>query len=122
MPCKWAKQNSDADETLQSLIQEFNLKRMAINHEATKEDRDEERLQTLNEEMRASYAEIMRNPNMMAYNHAKEGMDAIMKRIQAILTQCAPGSGSRNRRPGRKLLRRFLRGVRRVPLIPGFSK
>ncbi len=86
-----AKQNSDADETLQSLIQEFNLKRMAINHEATKEDRDEERLQTLNEEMRASYAEIMRNPNMMAYNHAKEGMDAIMKRIQAILTQCAQG-------------------------------
>ena len=72
--------------------------------------------------MRASYAEIMRNPNMMAYNHAKEGMDAIMKRIQAILTQCAQGVDPETADPGRKLLRRFLRGVRRVPLIPGFSK
>ena len=37
-----AQQNSDNDKELQSLIGEFNLKRMNINTEAQKEDRSEE--------------------------------------------------------------------------------
>ena len=36
-----ARQNSDNDDELQQLIGEFNLKRMAINNEAAKDDRDE---------------------------------------------------------------------------------
>ena len=37
-----ARQASDEDEGLQDAIGEFNLKRMAINNEAQKEDRNEE--------------------------------------------------------------------------------
>ena len=35
-----ARQNSDNDDELQQLIGEFNLKRMAINNEAAKENRN----------------------------------------------------------------------------------
>lgn len=38
-----ARVASDADEELQALIGEFNLKRMAINNEAQKDEQDEEK-------------------------------------------------------------------------------
>ena len=47
-----AQQNSDNDKELQALIGEFNLKRMNINTEAQKEDRSEEKLQKLNQELK----------------------------------------------------------------------
>ncbi len=86
-----ARQNSDEDPELQRLIGEFNLKRMAIQNEGAKQDRSEEKLQQYNAELRHCYAEIMKNPNMTAYNAAKEEMDALLQRIQAILTLSAQG-------------------------------
>ena len=62
---------ADADAELQALIGEFNLKRMNINQEASKKDRDQEKLTTLNKEMREVYSKIMSNENMIAYNEAK---------------------------------------------------
>ena len=79
-----ARQNSDNDDELQQLIGEFNLKRMAINNEAAKENRDEAKLQQLNSELRETYAKVMQNKNMNAYNEAKELMDNMLKRINAI--------------------------------------
>lgn len=86
-----ARQNSDNDEELQNLIGEFNLKRMAINNEANKDDRDETKLQQLNTELRETYAKIMQNKNMVAYNEAKELMDNMLKRVQAIISISAEG-------------------------------
>ena len=77
-----ARQNSDNDDELQQLIGEFNLKRMAINNEAAKENRDEAKLQQLNSELRETYAKVMQNKNMNAYNEAKELMDNMLKRIK----------------------------------------
>lgn len=86
-----ACQQSDADETLQSMIGEFNLKRMAINNEAQKEDRSEETLRKYNDELRAIYAEIMQNPNMAAYNAAKNELDALVQQVTTIITRSADG-------------------------------
>ena len=86
-----AKTAADNDKELQDLIGEFNLKRMAINNEACKEERDEEKLRTLNEEMRSLYSKIMSNENMIAYNNAKTELDTIMQRVMAIITQSAEG-------------------------------
>ncbi|MBQ7965232.1 MAG: YlbF family regulator [Ruminococcus sp.] len=86
-----AQTAADNDKELQDLIGEFNLKRMAINNEACKEDRDEEKLRALNEEMRSSYASIMSNENMIAYNDAKTALDTVMQRVMAIITQSADG-------------------------------
>lgn len=86
-----AQTAADNDKELQDLIGEFNLKRMAINNEACKEERDEEKLRALNEEMRSSYTKIMQNENMIAYNDAKTALDTVMQRVMAIITQSADG-------------------------------
>jgi cell fate (sporulation/competence/biofilm development) regulator YlbF (YheA/YmcA/DUF963 family) len=86
-----AKTTADNDKELQDLIGEFNLKRMAINNEACKEDRDEEKLRNLNTEMRDIYTKIMSNEHMTAYNNAKTDLDTVMQRVIAIITQSAEG-------------------------------
>lgn len=88
---KTAQTAADNDKDLQDLIGEFNLKRMAINNEACKEDRSEEKLQALNVEMRELYTKIMSNENMSAYNNAKTELDTVLQRVLAIITQSAEG-------------------------------
>ena len=86
-----AKTAADADENLQNLITEFNIKRVAINAEACKSDRDEETLKKLNEEMRTAYSDIMSNEHMKAYNDAKQAFDKVLQRVLAIVQQSADG-------------------------------
>lgn len=87
-----AKQNSDEDASLQELIGEFNLKRMAVSNEASKQaDSSSETMQQLNQEMRDVYQKIMENKNMQDYNEAKEQLDSFMQRIFAIISQSAEG-------------------------------
>lgn len=86
-----AKMNSDKDKYLQDLIGEFNLKRIAINNESTKENRDEKKIQVLNADLREAYSKIMKNKNMVAYNIAKQEMDSVLKRVTAIIMQSAEG-------------------------------
>ena len=86
-----AKTAADADNDLQALITEFNIKRVAINAEACKTDRDDEVLKKLNEEMRTAYSDIMNNEHMKAYNDAKQSFDKVLQRVLAIVQQSADG-------------------------------
>lgn len=86
-----AQEKADADTELQNLIGEFNLKRISINNEASKKEKDQEKLQALNQEMRAVYAKIMQNENMIAYNEAKEKFDVIVNRVTAIVNNSING-------------------------------
>lgn len=86
-----AKDAADSDEALQALITEFNIKRVAINAEACKTDRDDETLKKLNEEMRTAYSDIMNNEHMKAYNDAKQAFDKVLQRVLAIVQQSAEG-------------------------------
>ena len=88
-----AQQAADADEALQKLIGEFNLKRMALATETSKDDdkKDPEKMKQLDEELRALYAEVMSNENMKAFNVAKVGMDELMNGVSRILTLAAQG-------------------------------
>ena len=83
---------ADADTELQSLIGEFNLKRMSINNEASKKERDQDKLAQLNTEMREVYSKIMSNENMIAYNDAKEEFDVVANRVLAIVQQSCEGA------------------------------
>ena len=87
-----AQHVADADAELQQLIGEFNLKRMIINDEAGKKDRDQEKLTQANKEMREVYSKIMSNDNMIAYNDAKSAFDAVLNRVSAIIQQSAQGA------------------------------
>lgn len=90
--CQVAMQQADEDIGLQGLIGEFNLKKLAINNEASKDDRDMDKLEALNKEMRAVYADIMGNEKMKAYDAARKDLDNMLLRIQNILSQCAEGN------------------------------
>lgn len=86
-----ATKAADADETLQNLISEFNLKRLAINTEETKEDADPEKIRQLNQELRETYAAVMANEKMMAYNAAKGELDMLVNKIQFAINLAAQG-------------------------------
>lgn len=88
-----AQQAADADEELQKLIGDFNLKRMALSTETSKDDdkKNPEKMKQLDEELRALYAEVMSNENMKAFNAAKVGMDEMMNGVSRILTLAAQG-------------------------------
>lgn len=86
------KQN-DENEELQTKISEFNIKRMNLDNEVSKEDneRDAEKIQQMNTELRAIYDEIMAHPAMLAFNEAKAGMDKLLQDINAIIMMSAQG-------------------------------
>jgi cell fate (sporulation/competence/biofilm development) regulator YlbF (YheA/YmcA/DUF963 family) len=89
-----AKAANDDDNDLQAEIGEFNLKRVAINAEMNKENKDEEKIEKLNSEQRELYDKIMINPNMSAYNKAKKEADELINHITSILVMSMNGQSS----------------------------
>lgn len=90
-----AQAKADEDTALQELIGEFNLKRMALMTEDNKEDKDQAKLQELDEQLREVYARVMANESMQAYNAARQSMDTLLSNINRILTLSAQGEDPR---------------------------
>ena len=86
-----AKNAADSDAELQGMIGDFNLKKLSLNAEVQKEEKDPAKLAALNEEVRSIYARIMAHPTMMAYNTTKEEVDRILNFIQQIIVYSANG-------------------------------
>jgi cell fate (sporulation/competence/biofilm development) regulator YlbF (YheA/YmcA/DUF963 family) len=86
-----AKNAADSDAELQGMIGDFNLKKLSLNAEVQKEEKDPAKLAALNEEVRSIYARIMAHPTMMAYNTTKEELDRILNFIQQIIVYSANG-------------------------------
>lgn len=90
---KAASSAADADEDLQALISEFNLKRIAINTEECKpeEERSSEKLRELNAELRSIYASVMANERMMAYQEAQGELEALVNKMHLAINLAAQG-------------------------------
>lgn len=86
-----AQAAADEDAELQNLIGEFNFKRIALNQEMSKEDKDNDKLQTLDGEIRDVYARLMANEHMQAYQAAKQELDALVNGVATIVTLSAQG-------------------------------
>ncbi len=86
-----ATKAADEDETLQKLISEFNLKRIAINTEEGKEEADGEKIRQLNQELRETYAAVMAHEKMMAYNQAKGDLDVLVNKIHFAINLAVQG-------------------------------
>ena len=86
-----ARQASDEDPTLQELIGDFNLKRLAISNESAAEEPSDEKIREYNQQLRAIYAQIMSNDNMKAYEAAKNEFDKLFNRMNAIIAKSADG-------------------------------
>ena len=89
-----AKNAADNDQLLQQMIGEFNLKKLSLSAEVQKEDKDQQKLAALNEEVRAIYGHIMSHPTMAAYNTTKEELEYITARVaEAKLTEEVGSAG-----------------------------
>ncbi len=86
-----AKQANDEDEQLQNLINAFNLKRVELQMEISKPDKNDDTVQELNNLIKDTYQKIMTNPKMMIYNNTKSAMDELMSQINNIITMSANG-------------------------------
>ncbi len=79
------QQANDADKELQQLIGEFNLKRIALNNEINQSEKDQEKINEVNNEIKEIYQKIMANENMKSYNEAKTELDSLMDFVLQIL-------------------------------------
>lgn len=86
-----ALQKADEDKELQNLIGQYNLKRMSVQHEMQQPERDEDKLKNCQMSMNALYEAVMKNPNMAEYNRARGGLELLMRRVNAILSQSVNG-------------------------------
>lgn len=88
-----AKLANDADEELQQLIGEFNLKRQQVGLEMSKspEEQDKAKLDEANKEMQRLYTLVMSNEHMADYTMAKQGMDKLINEVNGIISLCVNG-------------------------------
>ena len=86
-----AKETNDSDDELNALIDKIQLIHMSYQHEANKDDANEDKLADYDKDFTEVYQQVMANPNMKAYEQAKSELDAMMKQITGILTLCANG-------------------------------
>ncbi|MEG1271543.1 MAG: YlbF family regulator, partial [Ruthenibacterium sp.] len=77
---------NDNDEALQALIGDFNLARIDLNTELSKnEDKDQDKIAQLNTKVNQLYNDIMTNESMASYNEAKEELEGVVNYINAII-------------------------------------
>lgn len=87
-----AKKMNDMDQELQEVIGEFNITRYNLNAELMKSEKDEAKVDELNEKLNDLYSQIMHNENMINYNQAKEEVELIVQHIQAIVAAAVNGA------------------------------
>lgn len=86
-----ALEANEKDEELNKLIGEFNMLRVSVGNEASKDNRDEEKVASLNNELRECYDKIMNNEKMQAFEAAKNELDHIMTKVQGIISLSIEG-------------------------------
>ena len=84
--------NAVLNRFLQTDIGEFNLMRINLDAELTKEEKDEEKLKKINEDMRAIYSKIMANESMIKYQTSKKELDGVVDKIYGLILACAAGA------------------------------
>lgn len=85
------KKKMDMDQELQDLIGKFNLAQYNYRIEAVKEDKDDAKLEEMNNELIKVYSDIMANEFMIEYNECKTEVDKLTQHIQAIITSALNG-------------------------------
>ena len=94
-----AKLSNDKDNELQELIGRFNVVRMNLDETMTNENRDEEKVKELNEELRNVYTDIMSRNSMAEYNAAKIELDGLLNDVNSVIMQCVDGADPKTVEP-----------------------
>lgn len=83
---------SEKDEELQNKIGNFNITKMNLDSELSKDEKDDEKVKELNAALRSAYDEIMSNPKMVAFNEAKGAVDTMLSQINTIIMMSVQGA------------------------------
>ena len=94
-----AKLANDQNSELQDLIGQFNVVRMNLDEVMTADERDEAKVQSLNEELRKVYMDIMGKDSMVEYNAAKVDLDSMLNDINSVIMQCVDGADPKTVEP-----------------------
>ena len=86
-----ARKANDDDKELNALIGKLNLVQMNYKNESEKDTPDNAKLESLDEEFRKLYGEIMLNSNMRKFEEAKQNVDDMMNYLIQILSLCVNG-------------------------------
>ena len=86
--CEEAKEN---DEELSELIMDYNIKRMSLNQEIAKEEKDQDKISAFNKELRGIYSKIMQNKNMAEFEKARRAFDEKIQEVYGIINNCIDG-------------------------------
>lgn len=86
-----ARRVNEADTDLNDLINKIQLIHMSYQHEAAKDDANEEKLQAYDKEFSEVYAAVMANENMQKYEAARKAVDDMMNYLTQILAMCVQG-------------------------------
>jgi cell fate (sporulation/competence/biofilm development) regulator YlbF (YheA/YmcA/DUF963 family) len=79
------KKSMDSDETLQSKISAFNLQRLNLDNELSKDEKDTDFMSELNNKIKALYADIMNDSKMKEYEEAKKSLETLITQINTII-------------------------------------
>ena len=82
---------NEKDTALNELMSKIQLIQVSYQHEASKEQPDEGKMQAYDEEFRGVYTEIMMNENMRNYEMARKDIDDLMNFLTGILAMCVNG-------------------------------
>ena len=82
---------NEKDAALNELMSKIQLIQVSYQHEASKEEPDEGKMKAYDEEFRGVYTEIMMNPNMQAYEKARQDIDELMNYLTGILAMWVNG-------------------------------
>ncbi len=86
-----ARRVNEADTDLNDMINKLQLIHMSYQHEAEKDDADQEKLQAYDKEFTEAYQAVMSNENMQKYEAARQAVDVMMNEITGILSLCVQG-------------------------------
>ncbi len=79
------KEQHDNDLELKKMISEFNLTRMNLDSEMKKDDRDDEKVQSIQKTLEQQYKIIMDNKNMKEFMMAREDLEEIVNNIYGTI-------------------------------------
>ena len=99
-----ARKNNEADDALNEMIGKLNLIQMSYQNESSKDQPDESKMEGYDKQFREVYAQIMQNPNMIAYQSAKAEVDAMMNEVMQLLTMCVNGEDPQPAKSRRSIL------------------
>lgn len=86
-----ARLANDNDAQLQADLEAFQMARVKLSAAMQAENRNDDEIKRLNAELKSIYTTVMGNPNMLAFNVAKQELDDLLNGVTAILMASVNG-------------------------------